>query len=477
MPELDGTLFGIPQPWGLVALLAAAMVLMYLGRSAAHGALRGLSACVQNVFVLLAGGVQSAQQRLVQRNREVLLEMGREASERVIEREFDRVNWVVARDLSGYPALHRKLSDQIAQIDDDYRQSTEVPPALPAWIGAVESIARIPSNGDPVVGRILGDIHKTLSQAERSAIGEYRTASRKRHHLLSRMLPVWRRLDRTLDRVDGTIRGLGERSQVIDQQMDQYDEIRAKSDRAVRMLSASSMSQFVAAGIVLAIALMGGFVNFHLIALPMSEMVGATSYVGPVPTSDIAALVIILTEVAMGLFLMESLRITRLFPVIHTMDDSMRRRMIWVSFGILFTLACVESSLAYMRDLLAADREALTASLAGLDTAPAQFRWIPSIGQMVMGFMLPFALAFAAIPLESFIHSCRVVGGSALAGCLSGLAALLELAASLSEQIGPMLVHVYDFAIVIPLRIEQLVCDRGRPRAAHPKGVAHHEAL
>jgi hypothetical protein len=101
--------------------------------------------------------------------------------------------------------------------------------------------------------------------------------------------------------------------------------------------------------------------------------------------------VIIFTEIAMGLFLMESLRITRLFPVISTLDDQMRRRMIWVSAGILFTLACVESSLAYMRDLLAADREALTQSLAGIQVAQAELRWIPSVGQMILGFMLPFS--------------------------------------------------------------------------------------
>ncbi len=193
----------------------------------------------------------------------------------------------------------------------------------------------------------------------------------------------------------------------------------------------------------------------------MSEMVGATSYVGPVATSDIAALVIILTEVAMGLFLMESLRITRMFPVISTMDDTMRRRMIWVSLGILFTLACVESSLAYMRDLLAADREALTASLAGVQHIEAELRWIPSIGQMVMGFMLPFALAFAAIPLESFIQSTRIVFGSALAGLLRLLASSLALLGNFTENMGPMLVHTYDFAIVVPLRIEQMLTQRG----------------
>jgi hypothetical protein len=37
----------------------------------------------------------------------------------------------------------------------------------------------------------------------------------------------------------------------------------------------------------------------------------------------------------MGLFLMESLRITRLFPVIGALPDKTRVRMIWVSFTIM----------------------------------------------------------------------------------------------------------------------------------------------
>jgi hypothetical protein len=240
------------------------------------------------------------------------------------------------------------------------------------------------------------------------------------------------------------------------------------------------MTEFAASGLVLAIAVMGGFINFHLIALPMSEMVGATSYVGPVRTSDIAALVIILTEIAMGLFLMESLRVTRLFPLIHALEDRLRGRMLWASFAILLTLACVESSLAYMRDLLAADREALTQQLSGVAAPEIAMRWIPSIGQMVMGFMLPFALTFAAIPLESFIHSSRIAIGSLAAFVLRVLAGVLELCASFVESLGPLLGHVYDLAIVIPLKIESLIARRGGaspgtgsdlPRPARQTGV------
>ena len=466
------------SPLALVALALCLILLMYLGRSMAHAAIRALFKAIYDLFRLSSGFVMSSHDRLVQRNREVLLEMGREETERTIEREFHRVNAVVTRDLSGYPALHRKLADQIARIDEDYREATDVPPSPPQWAQVVETIAAIPTQGDPLIARILGDVQKAMTSAHKAALTEYRRASGERHRLLKKMLPFWRRVEKTLDHVDGTIRGIHERSQVIDRQMETYQQILAKSDAAVRTLSASWMTYFIASGLVLLIAVLGGFINFHLIALPMSEMVGATSYVGPVKTSDIAALVIIMTEIAMGLFLMESLRITRLFPVIGTMDDQLRRRMVWISFGILFVLASVESSLAYMRDLLAADREALNQALAGVHAADVdlRFRWIPSVGQMVMGFMLPFALTFAAIPLESFIRSSRVVLGNGMALVLRGVAALLDLTGNLARNLGTMLIHGYDFLIVVPVRIEQLVkkkdTNQRQPARAHP-----HEAL
>jgi hypothetical protein len=271
------------------------------------------------------------------------------------------------------------------------------------------------------------------------------------------MLPFWRKLEQTLGRVDVTVKGLEQKAQVIDKHMEKYEGILKKSDPAAQALSASQMTHLIASGFVLFIAVLGGFVNFHLIALPMSEMVGASSYVGALKVSDIAALVIIATEIAMGLFLMESLGITRLFPLIATMDDTMRKRMAWASFGILFTLACVESSLAYMRDLLAADREALTQSLAGVVVADPALRWIPSAGQMVLGFMLPFALTFVAIPLESFIQSARTVTGTLMVGILRGIAVVLKISGDLFENLGAMLVHLYDFPIFLPLKLEAMV--------------------
>ena len=247
---------------------------------------------------------------------------------------------------------------------------------------------------------------------------------------------------------------LESRAKFIDNHMGTYEKIRKSDDGVARTLTSSSLTQFFVAGLVLLIAIFGGIVNFQLIALPMSEMVGGTSEIGGVRTADIAALVIIMVEIAMGLFLLESLRITRLFPVIGTMDDTMRKRMIIITLTILTTLAAVEASLAYMRDLLALDREALSQSLAGIAAVQTEFRWIPSVGQMIMGFLLPFALAFVAIPLESFIHASRTIIGLAAIGLLRSLSFTIRFLGNLGYNIGSVLITLYDIVVFIPLRIE-----------------------
>lgn len=171
----------------------------------------------------------------------------------------------------------------------------------------------------------------------------------------------------------------------------------------------------------------------------------------------------------MGLYLMESLRITKLFPIISSMDDRMRTRMIWITFGILLILACVESALAFMRDRIAADMQALRQSLAAAELGGPTNSWIPTVGQMVMGFILPFALTFAAIPLESFVQASRTVMGSVVAGLLRGLAFILRLLGNIARYLGEFLVNIYDLLIFPPLWVEKMIHDRGHQTKISPQ--------
>ncbi len=445
---------GISATIWLVLLVFVA----YLARNPAHALIHSTGRAIYTACRLFATSLKHLETSLQRRNKEVVLALGQEACERAIEREFHRVNAVVTRDLSAYPALHRQISDTIDKIEEDYQAATDAPPLPPAWLEAVDSIASIPRTGDATVCTILDNIGKTLEGAHQETQKAYRKSTLERHKLLGAMQPQWRNLAQSLTRVKDTIDGLEERSVEIDRQMKSYESIRNAEDTVTRTLSSSSLTQFFISTLVLIIAVFGGLINFQLIAMPMSEMVGGTSYIGPMRTSDIAALVIIMVEIAMGLFLMESLRITHLFPIIGSMDDTMRKRMVVITFSILAILATVEASLAYMRDLLALDREALTQSLAGTGiVAQAEFRWIPSLGQMIMGFILPFALAFVAIPLESFIHSLRTVLGMMALSLIHAIAFTARLIGGSARQLSVMLVSLYDLLIMLPLGIERLV--------------------
>ncbi len=402
--------------------------------------------------------ISRAETRLRERNREVLLAAGREAKERIVEREFDRVNETVCKDLANYSALHRSLSESINRIEEDHQQAVDVPPDPPGWVKAVEAVATIDSREGRVrVGAVLSDIHKSLVKAHQEAMVMYREASTKRHALLRKMRPEWRQIQQTLRRVGKNVDSLLSRSVTIDRHMQEYEDMVTGEDRAVSVLSSSSLVYFFVSMLVLCVAIGGATINFSLIARPMAEMVGGTSMIGGYRTSEIAALVIIMVEISMGLFLMESLRITRLFPVIGALPDKVRVRMVWITFTILFLLATVEAGLAYMREVLLHDELATSALLRGdvSQTLTGQYLWITTAAQMGMGFILPFALTFVAIPLETFVHSLRTVLGLFAIGFLRFISLALRVLGNSFRYLGLLAEHLYDLPLFIPIWLEQ----------------------
>jgi len=468
------SLLGITPYPGFSAVLLAilAIAVLYLARGSAHHVLLTICQAVHDILQLAVQAITATEKKLVQRNHEVLLAAGREAKERIVEREFVRIGASVHRDLSGYPGLQRALSDAITHIEEDHQRAAEVPPEPTAWVKAVEVVAKL-DRQELSVGPLLSDIHASLVKAQSAALKEYRDASAKRHGLLQRMMPHWRRIQLTLDRVGKSVDSLIERSRSIDRHLAEYREILQGTDHSIQVLSSSSLVQFFVSALVLSVAIGGAAINFSLIARPMAEMVGGTSFVGDFRTADIAALVIIMVEISMGLFLMESMRVTRLFPVIGALPDKLRVRMMAVTFTILLMLACVEAGLAYMREILMQDELATAAILRGgaaTATTQSPFMWITTAAQMGMGFTLPFALVFVAIPLETFVQSLRTVLGLLGIGALRFTRLVLRLSGSAFVHAGTALVRIYDIPIFMPLWIEH------RWRGPSPRSVGKGKA-
>ena len=427
---------------------------LYFARPTAHKIMRAAGNGLHKIFRAGARSVSLAERGLGVRNREVLLAAGREAKERIVEREFDRINETVRKDLANFAALHRNLSECIDRIETDHQDAVDVPPDPPGWVTAVEAVAAMDSKDNRMgVGSVLADIHKSLVKAHKEAMTAYHEASGKRHAILRKMRPEWRQIQQTLSNVGKNVDSLLGRSVTIDRHMQEYEDIVKGEDHAVSILSSSSLVYFFVSALVLVVAIGGATINFSLIARPMAEMVGGTTLIGGFKTADIAALVIIMVEISMGLFLMESLRITRLFPVIGALPDKTRVRMIWITFTILFLLATVEAGLAYMREVLLHDELATSALLRGDNDVALtnEFMWITTAAQMGMGFILPFALTFVAIPLETFVHSLRTVIGLIAIGILRFIALVLRLFGSGFRYLGVLLTHIYDLPLFIPL--------------------------
>src|SRR5919202_716213 len=459
----------------LLVLVALAMGFMYAARRPMHELLRALGQMIGGPLRVAARSLAAAAADIHNRNKAVLLAHGRQELGARIEREFERLGAIVTRDLQGYPTLQRKLLDEITKIEEDYKKCSEVPPPPPDWTDAVAAVANVKSAGNELVLRVLEEIKRSVTSIHDKALGEYRKAYERRHKILEGFMPFWRSVDKNLAQVEKNLASLQSSVNSVDAHMAKYEAINAGTDKAQHALTVSAFTQFFISLVVMTVAAGGAFINFKLIALPMSEMVGAGDYItSSLRTSEVAALVIIFVEASMGLFLLEAMRVTHLFPRIASLNEVLRKRMLWISLSLLVTLAGVEAALALMRDMLIADKQALLQSLATVQAATTE-GWvgrIPTAGQMLLGFILPFALAFIAIPLESLIHSARTVGGVALIAFVRGLSVLLRVTSHALRQASRVLSRLYDVAIVVPLLAERLVKGTRRSERGRRSGRA-----
>ena len=454
-----------------LAIIVGLIIALYLARSGAHGVINSVFGLLSSSFRLGARSVAIAERKLNERNREVLLSLGKEQTERELNREFFRINKFVERDLGGYPQLQRKIEEQVTKIDEDYKQAGEVPPPSPDWLKAVEAISKLnlKEQGNSFYKQIL----EAAEEHHHESLQAYRQTMEIRHKILKNTSPYWRKLSNSVDRVGKHLQELINRSQTIDHKMQRFEEICANSDKAERMLKASQVTQFVIALVVLGIAVAGAFVNFQLIEYPMREMVDASNRILGVRVSEVAAFVLILLEITLGIFLMEALHITKLFPLVGSMDDRMRVRGIWVVGSILLIFALMEASLAFLRDFLQADNYALRADLTGTS---GDVTWITLAVNMGMGFFIPLILAIVAIPLEYLFHTGRTVIGMIVELILRLLTVAMRILSNIFRHLGKITVHAYDIVIMLPLWVESLV---KRPRGGEnfERHLQDHETL
>ena len=450
----------------LAVLWLASAIFLWAAREPMLALLRGLGQFLAEGCDGLARGCDSAAQELRKRTHAALLAAGKLEAQGRLGREIQRIDVAFTERLGQYSGLQRRLDDLLVKLEGDYVSCAETPPDVPGWSRAVQAIAQIPTPGDANVQKVLESIRESSEEAEEAALRQHRDDTKVRHKLLGAMASCWKDVRDLMTHMRECVAKAMETTQRIQGYVDEYEKVSKEAELAARALTFSATKLLVVSVLVLGVALGGAFVNFQLISLPMSELVPSGARLGGVPVATISALVIVLMETALGIFAMDLLGITDLFPKLQGVPRSRRRLLLGMSLAGLFFLAGVESSLAVLRESIAEADAALKLSLAGEEgrlVTQASSSQIPVIGQAVLGFVLPWVLAMAAIPLEMLLDSGRHVLATVVVLWLQALTVLARVGAHSAGALAKTLASLYEVYISIPLRIERALRDRDRP--------------
>ncbi len=459
----------------IFVLWVASVIFLWAARGAMLRLLEGLGGGLADGLSSLGRRCMGAAEEIRARSREILLAAGTRDAQGRLDRELQRVDDGFSEQLGNYGRLQRRLDDTLLTLETDYQQHGIAPPEVPGWPAAVQAVANVPMAGDPNMQKLLDGIRKSSEDAEKKSLQAYRADTKQRHKILGAMLPVWKEIRSLLSKMQGSVALALESSTRINGFIEDYEKIRKDREEAARALTFSAAKLFVVAAGVLAIAVGAAFINFQLIALPMSELVPAGARVGGLPVSTISALVLVLMEAVLGIFLMDMLGITELFPKLSTIPRSRRRLILWIAFAGLFFLASVESSLAVLREQIVEAEAALKLSLAGTESRVVQSAsesMIPVVGQAVLGFILPWILALVAVPLEMLLDSGRHVIASLTVVLLRTAGIVAGGVGHVARHLTSLVTSCYDVYIAIPLRIESMIrSDDEGPRDGRSRDV------
>ena len=407
----DNPVASIGVIWGLSVLF------LWAAREPMLRVFRRFGRGVENGLKSTSGWCEKTAQGLEERSAQALRGASELELQAKMSREFQRIDGSFSEKLTQYAALHRKLDDLMERLEGDYNQCLNSPPEVPGWAGAVEAVGAIQGSTDPNVKKVLDGIRESVVDAEKKALKGYRDDTAKRHKILGKMRPDWKEVRNITSKMQGSVGKALQTSSKLEAFIDEYQKMWKGREQDAHAASYSAFKPFIISLLVMGIALGGAFINFQLIALPMSELVPAGARIGGLPVSMVSALILVLMETAVGIFLMDMLGITDLFPKLATLPSSRRKLILGLSLVGLFFLAGIEASLAVLREQIVAADASLKMALAGQEgaavtVAETAHSNIPMIGQACLGFILPWILAMVAIPLEMLLESARHVMAS-----------------------------------------------------------------
>ncbi len=378
--------------------------------------------------------------------------------ENKVDGHLGKLRDLVDKDLVRFPEIHRQLTEMGNRYDDAFRQAQEAKWPAPVECGRLNNrMEEAERKGDDKAGALRA-LARELEREHKAAVAAYRKEAHKRFKALKRLRKPVKGLRATADKLADMIGRLDSRIKGVDRQLKEYLEIRRQDEREplLRAANHSVLTRFMIGLFVFAIVCGGGFVNFLLIQRPMAELVGG-GYLGGVQVSSVAAMVVLLLELAAGIVLMELLGFTRLAPQFENVDPAIRRKAAWVAGVVLIALAASEAGLAMLREYLVAADAQTRAMLTGTspETAGDLMHGAPLILQAVLGFVIPLVLAFAAVPLEMLFHTVRIVGQRLLCMLMWLGSGLMRVLGFLADRLHRIIIAIYDVLIFFWLTLQR----------------------
>lgn len=448
-----------------IIIYMVASFVLWMAKDAFHKlmkrVLEELALLKQRIAQDLAGYAAKATERAKNLASEYFLR----ETERDIEKGHGKLAHRVEKGLSRFPEFQSEAMKLVSTVNKNFEHA-KVPPTFKqhpslTWledkIKTHTKAVGLTSDEAKHVGKKLRDIEKKMNK-ELSAHDKVRQQeTTKRLKILSKQSRPINKLQTWIDKLVSKVSYVQKSVNDIDGKLKLYYQYREDDDMLLRAANQSILTRFFIALFFILIAVGGGTLNFFLIARPLSEIVGGSGLIMGMEVAQMGAVMIILLEVAAGVFFMETLGLSHLLPAIERWDPDVRKRVAIAAGVLLLGLAGVEAGLALLREMLVANDQATMNMLIGNEdgaTAEAFAGWGPMAVQAVLGFVIPLVLALVALPMEILFHVTRIVFQYIWAGIVFLLSYAVQLISSLLLIVLNVILSFYDLLIFFWVLIE-----------------------
>jgi hypothetical protein len=272
----------------IAMLVVFSMIFLFLARESVHKLIEVFSDSTAGGFRKMSAWTKKAAEQMREKDRKVLMESGVANIQNKILEEFTKIESANVKTLADYPKLQLRLDEDITKMEADYKECGQASPEAPGWGEVIETIARAQGSvGDRIIEKMLGEIHKSAVDSEKRALSEYQDIASKRHKILNSMSAIWKRVEKVGKEINKKIERVLETNGRIDRYMDEYAKLGKADANSIDVLSSRVTKLFIVSLVVIAAGMAGAFINFNLIALPMSELVPQGVRVGGMAVSEV----------------------------------------------------------------------------------------------------------------------------------------------------------------------------------------------